>query len=139
MVEVVRSCPEMCRFCLASFLTLPFRTASLESSLIPAIEKGLQVTNRVGLLGASVTQHPEFNELLDYLDQPKYEDVRVSIASVRTKTLSKKLAKILSDRQTKSVTIAVESGSDKIRKIVNKKLENEEIIQAAINAKNGGL
>ncbi len=38
MVEVVRSCPEMCRFCLASYLTLPFRTASLES-LIPAIEK----------------------------------------------------------------------------------------------------
>ena len=116
MVEVVRSCPEMCRFCLASYLTLPFRTASLESSLIPANEKGLQVTNRIGLLGASVTQHPEFNELLDYLYQPKYEDVRVSIASVRTNTLSEKLAKILSDRQTKSVTIAVESGSEKIRK-----------------------
>jgi radical SAM superfamily enzyme YgiQ (UPF0313 family) len=32
MVEVVRSCPEMCRFCLASYLTLPFRTASLEGS-----------------------------------------------------------------------------------------------------------
>ncbi|MDJ0557969.1 MAG: radical SAM protein, partial [Microcystis sp. M53599_WE4] len=53
MVEVVRSCPEMCRFCLASYLTLPFRTASLES-LIPAIEKGLKVTDRLGLLGASV-------------------------------------------------------------------------------------
>ncbi|EAZ88471.1 B12-binding domain-containing radical SAM protein [Crocosphaera chwakensis] len=139
MVEVVRSCPEMCRFCLASYLTLPFRTASLEGSLIPAIEKGLQVTKRIGLLGASVTQHPEFNDLLDYLHQPKYEDVRVSIASVRTNTLTEKLAKILSDRHTKSVTIAVESGSEKIRKIINKKLENEEIIQAAINAKAGGL
>ncbi|MEL4894118.1 B12-binding domain-containing radical SAM protein [Crocosphaera sp. Alani8] len=139
MVEVVRSCPEMCRFCLASYLTLPFRTANLESSLIPAIEKGLQVTNRIGLLGASVTQHPEFNDLLDYLYQPKYEDIRVSIASVRTNTLTEKLAKILSDRQTKSVTIAVESGSDKIRKIINKKLESEEITQAAINAKAGGL
>ncbi|MGK7942380.1 MAG: radical SAM protein [Crocosphaera sp.] len=139
MVEVVRSCPEMCRFCLASYLTLPFRTASLEGSLIPAIEKGLKVTNRIGLLGASVTQHPEFDALLDYLYQPKYEDVRVSIASVRTNTLTKKLAKILSDRQTKSVTIAVESGSEKIRNIINKKLENEEIIEAAINAKLGGL
>ncbi|MDJ0731174.1 MAG: radical SAM protein [Crocosphaera sp.] len=139
MVEVVRSCPEMCRFCLASYLTLPFRTASLEGSLIPAIEKGLKVTNRIGLLGASVTQHPQFDELLDYLYQPKYEGVRVSIASVRTNTLTEKLSKILSDRQTKSVTIAVESGSEKIRKIINKKLENEEIIQAAINAKSGGL
>lgn len=139
MVEVVRSCPEMCRFCLASYLTLPFRTASLENSLIPAIEKGLTVTNRIGLLGASVTQHPQFNELLDYLYQPKYEDVRVSLASVRTNTLTEKLSRILSDRHTKSVTIAVESGSEKIRKIINKKLENEEIIQAAINAKAGGL
>ncbi len=48
MVEVVRSCPEMCRFCLASYLTLPFRTASLEDGLIPAIDRGLQFTNRLG-------------------------------------------------------------------------------------------
>ena len=139
MVEVVRSCPEMCRFCLASYLTLPFRTASLEASLIPAIEKGLKVTNRIGLLGASVTQHPEFENLLDYLAQPEYDEVRLSIASVRTNTVTEKLAKILSKRDTRSITIAVESGSEKLRNIINKKLKNEEIIQAAINAKIGGL
>ena len=139
MVEVVRSCPEMCRFCLASYLTLPFRTASLEDSLLPAIEKGLQVTNRLGLLGASVTQHPEFEALLDYLSQPQYQDVRLSIASVRTNTVTEKLAAILANRDTRSITIAVESGSAKVRQIVNKKLTNEEIIQAAINAKAGGL
>ncbi|MFM7408160.1 MAG: B12-binding domain-containing radical SAM protein [Cuspidothrix sp.] len=139
MVEVVRSCPEMCRFCLASYLTLPFRTASLESSLIPGIERGLKVTNRLGLLGASVTQHPEFTELLDYISQPKYDDVRLSVASVRTNTVTVKLAETLAKRDTKSLTIAVESGSEKVRKIVNKKLDNDEIIQAAINAKAGGL
>jgi radical SAM superfamily enzyme YgiQ (UPF0313 family) len=139
MVEVVRSCPEMCRFCLASYLTLPFRTASLESSLIPAIERGLEVTNRLGLLGASVTQHPEFEALLDYISQPKYDDVRLSIASVRTNTVTVQLAETLSKRDTRSLTIAVESGSEKIRQIVNKKLHNDEIIQAAINAKAGGL
>ena len=138
MVEVVRSCPEMCRFCLASYLTLPFRTASLDS-LIPAIERGLTVTNRVGLLGASVTQHPEFETLLDYLSQPQYEQVRLSIASVRTNTVTEKLARTLASRDTRSITIAVESGSDKLRRIVNKKLTNEEIIEAAINAKAGGL
>ena len=37
MVEVVRSCPELCRFCLASYLTLPFRTPSLDDGLIPAV------------------------------------------------------------------------------------------------------
>ncbi|MDT9339760.1 B12-binding domain-containing radical SAM protein [Trichodesmium erythraeum 21-75] len=139
MVEVVRSCPEMCRFCLASYLTLPFRSASLEESLIPAIARGLNVTKRLGLLGASVTQHPEFESLLDYLSQSKYDDIRLSIASVRTNTVTEKLAKILANRDTKSITIAIESGSDRLRKIINKKLENEEIIQAAINAKAGGL
>ena len=138
MVEVVRSCPEMCRFCLASYLTLPFRTASLEG-LIPAIERGLTVTDRIGLLGASVTQHPEFETLLDYLSQPQYEQVRLSIASVRTNTVTEKLARTLASRDTRSITIAVESGSDRLRHIVNKKLTNEEIIEAAINAKAGGL
>lgn len=139
MIEVVRSCPELCRFCLASYLTLPFRTASLEGSLIPAIERGLSVTNRLGLLGASVTQHPEFEALLDYLNQPQYNDVRLSIASVRTNTVTEKLARILSQHDTRSITIAVESGSDRLRRIINKKLENDEIIQAAVNAKAGGL
>jgi radical SAM superfamily enzyme YgiQ (UPF0313 family) len=139
MVEVVRSCPEMCRFCLASYLTLPFRTASLEASLIPAIERGLQVTDRLGLLGASVTQHPEFETLLDYLSQPKYDGVRLSLASVRTNTVTEKLAQTLAKRDTRSLTIAVESGSERLREIINKKLKNDEIIAAAVNAKAGGL
>ncbi len=139
MVEVVRSCPEMCRFCLASYLTLPFRTADLESSLIPAIERGLTVTDRIGLLGASVTQHPEFDALLDHLNQPQFDHVRVSVASVRTNTVTEKLAQTLVKHDTKSITIAVESGSDRIRQVINKKLQNDEIAQAAVNAKAGGL
>jgi radical SAM superfamily enzyme YgiQ (UPF0313 family) len=139
MVEVVRSCPEMCRFCLASYLTLPFRTASLEGSLIPAIEKGLKITNRLGLLGASITQHPEFEALLDYLAQSQYDSVKLSLASVRTNTVTEKLATILTQRDNRSITIAVESGSEKLRQIINKKLTHDEIIQAAINAKAGGL
>jgi radical SAM superfamily enzyme YgiQ (UPF0313 family) len=139
MVEVVRSCPEMCRFCLASYLTLPFRTASLEESLIPAIARGLQMTDRLGLLGASVTQHPEFETLLDYLNRPDHDQVRLSLASVRTNTVTPKLAETLVKHDSRSITIAVESGSERVRQIVNKKLTNEEIIQAAINAKTGGL
>nr|MCU0551600.1 B12-binding domain-containing radical SAM protein [Leptolyngbya sp. Prado105] len=139
MVEVVRSCPEMCRFCLASYLTLPFRVADIETSLIPAIEKGLKVTNRLGLLGASVTQHPEFEHLLDHLNQPQFDDVRISLSSVRTNTVTEKLTRTLVKHDAKSITIAVESGSDRVRKIVNKKLETDEIIEAAVNAKAGGL
>ncbi len=139
MVEVVRSCPEMCRFCLASYLTLPFRVASLEASLFPAIERGLKVTDRLGFLGASITQHPEFDTLLDYMNRPEYDQVRLSLSSVRTNTLTTKLAQTLVKHDSRSVTIAVESGSDRVRQIVNKKLTNAEIIDAAINAKAGGL
>lgn len=138
MVEVVRSCPEMCRFCLASYLTLPFRTASIDS-LISAIEQGLAVTDRLGLLGASVTQHPEFASLLDYLSKPQYDHVRLSIASVRTNTVTVQLAQTLAHRDTRSLTIAIESGSERLRQIINKKLNNDEIIQAAVNVKAGGL
>ena len=123
MVEVVRSCPEMCRFCLASYLTLPFRTANLEQSLLPAIERGLKVTDRIGLLGASVTQHPEFDALLDHLNHPQFDDIRLSIASVRTNTVNAKLAETLTRHGTRSITIAVESGSERMRQIVNKKTD----------------
>ncbi|MCS6959029.1 MAG: radical SAM protein [Pseudanabaenaceae cyanobacterium SKYGB_i_bin29] len=139
MVEVVRSCPEMCRFCLASYLTLPFRVASVEGSLLPAIERGFAVTNRIGLLGASITQHPEFEQVLDYIDQPQFADLRLSLASVRTNTLTVRLCEILSRHDSRSVTIAIESGSERLRQIINKKLSNEEIKQAVANAQAGGL
>ncbi|MEM9503066.1 MAG: radical SAM protein [Cyanobacteria bacterium P01_E01_bin.43] len=139
MVEVVRSCPEMCRFCLASYLTLPFRTAPVAGGLIPAVERGMAVTNRLGLLGASVTQHPDFDELLDYLNQPQFDAVRLSLASVRTNTVKPKLTETLTRHGTKSITIAIESGSERVRQIVNKKLETDDILAAAVNAKAGGL
>ncbi len=139
MVEVVRSCPEMCRFCLASYLTLPFRTPSVTDSLIPSIERGLAVTKRMGLLGASVTQHPGFDDLLDYFDRPACDDVRLSIASVRTNTVTPKLAQTLANHDTRSVTIAIESGSERIRELINKKLDQDQIFQATANAKAGGL
>ena len=139
MVEVVRSCPELCRFCLASYLTLPFRAAPLDGGLIPAVETGLAVTRRLGLLGASVTQHPQFSELLTWLDQDRFADLRVSVSSVRAATVTPQLGRILASRGSRSLTIAIESGSDRLRAVVNKKLAREEIFNAARHAKEGGL
>ena len=139
MVEVVRSCPELCRFCLASYLTLPFRTPSLDDGLIPAVEKGLTATQRLGLLGASVTQHPQFADLLAWLDQDRFEGIRVSVSSVRAATVTPELGRILAKRGSKSLTIAIESGSERMRQVVNKKLATEEIYAAARYAKEGGL
>lgn len=139
MVEVVRSCPELCRFCLASYLTLPFRTPSLDDGLIPAVEKGLTATQRLGLLGASVTQHPQFADLLHWLDGDRFEGTRVSVSSVRAATVTPELGRILAKRGSKSLTIAIESGSERMREVVNKKLATEEIYAAARYAKEGGL
>ena len=139
MVEVARSCPELCRFCLASYLTLPFRTAALADGLIPAVETGLAVTRRLGLLGASVTQHPQFAELLGWLDQERFADLRVSVSSVRAATVTPGLSRILARRGSRSLTIAIESGSDRLRHLVNKKLAREEIFAAARHAREGGL
>jgi radical SAM superfamily enzyme YgiQ (UPF0313 family) len=139
MVEVARSCPELCRFCLASYLTLPFRTPSLEDGLIPAVEKGLAVTPRLGLLGASVTQHPQFADLLTWLGDDRFEGVRVSVSSVRAATVTPQLGRILARRGSRSLTIAIESGSERLRRVVNKKLDQEEIFAAARHAREGGL
>ena len=139
MVEVVRSCPELCRFCLASYLTLPFRTPSLDDGLIPAVETGLAATQRLGLLGASVTQHPQFADLLSWLDLDRFDGTRVSVSSVRAATVTAQLCRILAKRGSKSLTIAIESGSERMRKVVNKKLATEEIFAAARYAKDGGL
>ncbi len=139
MVEVVRSCPELCRFCLASYLTLPFRTPSLDDGLMPAVEKGLAATQRLGLLGASVTQHPQFSDLLQWLDQDRFDGTRVSVSSVRAATVTPELGRVLAKRGSKSLTIAIESGSERMRQVVNKKLATEEIYAAARYAKEGGL
>ena len=139
MVEVVRSCPELCRFCLASYLTLPFRTPSLDDGLIPAVEKGLTATQRLGLLGASVTQHPQFADLLHWLDQDRFDGTRISVSSVRAATVTPDLGRILAKRGSRSLTIAIESGSERMRRVVNKKLSGEEIEAAARHAKQGGL
>jgi radical SAM superfamily enzyme YgiQ (UPF0313 family) len=86
-----------------------------------------------------VTQHPEFMDLLTHLLQPQYDQVRLSIASVRTNTVTESLARALSQRGTQSLTIAVESGSPRLRQVINKKLETEEILAAAQQAQGGGL
>ncbi len=128
LLEVVRSCPELCRFCLASYGSLPFRTPIVQKSLIPKIEQGLKHTNKIGLLGASVTQHPEFEELVDYLITR--ENINVQTASVRADSITNKIANGLYKLGSKSITMAIESGSERLKELINKKVSNETIIKS---------
>ena len=58
---------------------------------------------------------------------------------MRAATVSPELAGLLARRGSRSLTIAIESGSDRIRQLVNKKLSAEEITAAAVHARQGGL
>ncbi len=140
IVEVVRSCPELCRFCLASYGSLPFRTPDVKDSLIPVIDFGLNHTDKIGLLGASVTQHPQFEDLLDYLLLKNNENpIHVQIASVRADSITKKIAEGLFKLGSKSLTMAVETGSERLRKVINKKVSNETIIKSIETIYNAGF
>lgn len=136
LVEVVRSCPQECRFCLASFLTRPFRAANVDA-LIDAIELGLKHTSKIGLLGPSVTEHPKFNEIAGRLRGRK--DLSLSIASVRADTLTDEILSTLASLGQKSVTIAIESGSERLREIMKKNLSEAEILQAVSLVEAAGL
>lgn len=142
LLEVVRSCPEMCRFCLASYASLPFRAPELEGELIPKVKEALKYTNNIGLLGASVTQHPEFIDLLKFLLEYSGEQdsqIKVQIASVRASTVTKEMTDLIAKLGGKSLTIAIESGSQRLRDIINKKLPEECIFAAAKAARESGL
>lgn len=142
LLEVVRSCPEMCRFCLASYLSLPFRAPELEGDLIPKVEELLKYTYDIGLLGASVTQHPEFIDLLQYLKKKKESerpDLKVQVASVRASTVSAEICELLAALGVKNLTIAIESGSQRLRDIINKKLPEEYIFSSAKYAHAAGI
>src|SRR5581483_1792331 len=104
LVEVVRSCPQECRFCLASFLTRPFR-ATQPDALLQAIDLGLKHTKNVGLLGPSVTEHPQFDAIAESLKDRS--DARISVASVRADSLNENILSALKKLGQKSVTIAI--------------------------------
>lgn len=138
LIEVVRSCPEMCKFCLASFGSLPFRAPKLDDELIPKVEMLLAHTKNIGLLGASVTQHPKFMELLYWLKE-NHSDVKLQLASVRASTVTKEMTDLLAEFGVRNLTIAIESGSEKLREEINKKLPTEYIFSAAKAAQESGL
>jgi radical SAM superfamily enzyme YgiQ (UPF0313 family) len=89
------------------------------------------------LLGPSITEHPEFEQIADrLLARP---DLKVTLASVRADTLSKQLVEKFCALGQKSVTIALESGSERLRKVMKKNLTEPEIFHAVAAIDEGGL
>lgn len=122
LIEAERGCPWNCSFCLAGHIYGPVRKKPLEV-MKGEIKEALRHTERVGLIGPSLTDYPHADEVL------RMEGVDFSITSLRASPRSAALVGLM--RGQKSVSIAPEAGTDRLRKVINKRITEEDIIETA--------
>lgn len=139
LIETARGCPQKCAFCLASYSNLPFRWPPYEQ-IIEGIDAGIKNAGKIGLLGALVTAHPEFDKICDYiLERLENENFEVSISSLRADRINPKTVQMLVKAGQKSSTIAFEAGSQRMRDFINKRLSEKEIFESVRIASENGL
>jgi radical SAM family uncharacterized protein len=122
LIEAMRGCPWSCRFCVAGHIYNPFRKKALKA-LENEIRSALTKTNRIGLIGSSLSDYPDMKEVL------KIPEVDFSITSLRASAKSAELVGLL--RGHKSISIAPEAGTERLRKVINKKITEEDILQTS--------
>lgn len=140
IIEVARGCMNRCAFCTASYLNLPFRHYDYEK-IIDAIELGLKQTNKIALLGAQISAHPEFNNIMKYLRDKMDSGVNIElgISSLRTDSVTPELVQTLVKGEQRTSTIAIEAASERLRRFINKNLKEEQILNAVRIARENGL
>ncbi len=135
IVELSRGCANRCAFCIASYINLPLRCAPFDE-LMKTVEFGLKHTDKIALLGAQVSAHPRFMDILRYIDK---RGAKMSISSLRVDAIEPEVVQILARAGQKSVTLAIEAGTDRLRKRINKNLTDEQILQAVQICRDNGL
>ncbi len=139
IIEVERGCANCCRFCLASFLNLPIRFVPLDE-LKRVIDLGLSHTNKIALLGAQISAHPQFNELCKYIYEKALEHpIEMNFSSLRVDAITPDVIKTLVLTGQHHSTLAVEAGSERLRNVINKNITEEQIFSAVHIAKENGL
>ena len=140
IIEIARGCMNRCAFCTASYTNLPFRNYEYEK-IIEAIEQGLKYTNKIALLGAQISAHPRFNDIMKYLENKMDEGINIElgISSLRTDSVSPDMVRTLVKGGQKHSTIAIEAASERLRRFINKNLKEEQILNAVKIAKENGL
>ena len=140
IIEVARGCMNRCAFCTASYTNLPFRQNDYDQ-IINAIDLGLKYTNKIALLGAQVSAHSNFNDIIKYLNDKidKNPSIEFGISSLRTDSVTPELVKFLVKGGQKTSTIAIEAASERLRKFINKNLKEEQILDAVKISRENGL
>ena len=140
IIELARGCNNRCGFCLASYLNLPARYIDY-SEIVKAIDLGLKHTNKIAFLGALIAAHPEFDRICDYIYKKSelIDNLELSVSSLRLDSLNEKTVKTLVGLGQKHVTAAIEAGSDRLRKVINKNLNEEQILNSVKIARDNGL
>jgi radical SAM superfamily enzyme YgiQ (UPF0313 family) len=129
LVEASRGCEWGCRFCAAGYMYRPVRHRSAESLTAQALEglpKAAAAT--VGLVGAEMASHPGIAATCERIVAA---GGRPSPSSLKADQISPRLAKVVAGSGSRSVTVAPEAGSERMRRVINKNLSEAEILRAA--------
>ena len=126
LVEVSRGCPRTCNFCMIGCQGLPFRTRSLQN-LKNIILKGVEVNQvkKISLIGAGISDHPELLNICQFLVD---NQLNFSLPSLRVDKISEDLLDLYKQSGSKTLTMAVEAASQRLRERINKKIEDDMII-----------
>jgi radical SAM superfamily enzyme YgiQ (UPF0313 family) len=126
LIEVVRGCANLCRFCWAGYNYLPVRAFPADRILALA-QSARAHASKVGLVSIALCDHPEIERILTGLLEMGYS---ISPASLRLDDLTEPIVRLLRKSGERSITIAPETGSDRLRRVINKTVTNDEILAA---------
>ncbi len=135
LVEVVRGCANLCRFCWAGYNYLPVRAFPTDRILHVA-DAARAHANRVGLVSIALCDHPDIERILARLLEMGYA---ISPASLRLDDLTEPIVRVLRASGERTITIAPETGSDRLRRVINKTVTNDEILDRAELIFAGGI
>jgi len=139
-IEIMRGCPHRCRFCQARSYFSPLRMRSPKT--IFNLAKKLYKTSgyeQISLLSLSSSDYPFMEEIVGGLI--KYfssKAVSIALPSIRPKNITENISRLLSLQRKTGLTFAPEAGTDRLRRIINKDINIEELFQAAKGAYKAG-